>query len=249
MRADLDQVEGLSGEREALWARLDKAAFLTADEKRAAVGYGPLPRAASDRPASFADSGPGAKLLKFSPDQPRVPAGSSGGGQWTSGGGGVSSGRVRLAQAEELASYRIDVREHEGRNGGHTIAEHVGRSDEYLLARVRGERGPDLIRRRDGSFPSIEAANKLVSATLSSSKVQPGEILSNRELVGRVARGEDNGAFVTLEFDSKTGREAYAASKTSQPFLRDTYGVGVVIVRDKKDLNGFSVFDAYPRNP
>ena len=29
-------------EREALWARLEKATFLTADEKRSAVGYGPL---------------------------------------------------------------------------------------------------------------------------------------------------------------------------------------------------------------
>ena len=38
---DLDQVEALSSEREALWARLDKASFLTDDEKRAAVGYGP----------------------------------------------------------------------------------------------------------------------------------------------------------------------------------------------------------------
>ncbi len=60
LKPDLDQVEGLSAEREALWARLDKAAFLTVDEKRAAVGYGPLPREASTAPpASFADGGPG----------------------------------------------------------------------------------------------------------------------------------------------------------------------------------------------
>lgn len=42
LRPDLDQVEGLSGEREALWARLNAATFLTTDEKRAAAGYGPL---------------------------------------------------------------------------------------------------------------------------------------------------------------------------------------------------------------
>jgi phage portal protein BeeE len=41
-RPDLDAIEALSPEREALWARLDKATFLTADEKRAAVGYAPL---------------------------------------------------------------------------------------------------------------------------------------------------------------------------------------------------------------
>ena len=42
LRPDLDAIEALSPEREALWARLDKATFLTADEKRSAVGYAPL---------------------------------------------------------------------------------------------------------------------------------------------------------------------------------------------------------------
>ncbi len=41
LRPDLDQVEALSGEREALWRRLQAATFLTDDEKRAAAGYGP----------------------------------------------------------------------------------------------------------------------------------------------------------------------------------------------------------------
>ncbi|MGE0628596.1 MAG: phage portal protein [Hyphomicrobiaceae bacterium] len=38
---DLDAVEALSPEREALWARLERASFLTDDEKRAAAGYSP----------------------------------------------------------------------------------------------------------------------------------------------------------------------------------------------------------------
>jgi HK97 family phage portal protein len=37
---DLDRVEALAFDREALWARIDKASFLTEDEKREAVGYG-----------------------------------------------------------------------------------------------------------------------------------------------------------------------------------------------------------------
>jgi HK97 family phage portal protein len=41
LRPDLDAIEALSTEREALWARINAATFLTADEKRAAVGYGP----------------------------------------------------------------------------------------------------------------------------------------------------------------------------------------------------------------
>jgi HK97 family phage portal protein len=39
---DTDQIEALSAEREALWARVGAADYLTTDEKRAAVGYGAL---------------------------------------------------------------------------------------------------------------------------------------------------------------------------------------------------------------
>ncbi|KTR04964.1 portal protein [Aureimonas ureilytica] len=41
---DADRIEGLSAEREALWARLGAAGFLDDDEKREAVGYGPRRR-------------------------------------------------------------------------------------------------------------------------------------------------------------------------------------------------------------
>jgi HK97 family phage portal protein len=37
---DLDQVEALAPDRDALWKRVNDAAFLSVDEKRAAVGYG-----------------------------------------------------------------------------------------------------------------------------------------------------------------------------------------------------------------
>ena len=77
---DLDQVEALSSEREALWARLERTTFLTANEKRAAVGYAALEPAPANAPSDIA--------LKYSPGQPRVPTGNSDGGQWTDGGGG-----------------------------------------------------------------------------------------------------------------------------------------------------------------
>ncbi|MGE0053139.1 MAG: phage portal protein [Hyphomicrobium sp.] len=42
LKPDLDQVEAFNPERDALWARLQAASFLTEDEKRIAAGYGPL---------------------------------------------------------------------------------------------------------------------------------------------------------------------------------------------------------------
>ncbi len=42
---DLDHVPALAEERRALWQRIDKASFLSADEKRALVGFAPLEKA------------------------------------------------------------------------------------------------------------------------------------------------------------------------------------------------------------
>jgi HK97 family phage portal protein len=42
LRPDLDSVEALSTEREALWERVRRSDFLTVNEKRAAVGYGAI---------------------------------------------------------------------------------------------------------------------------------------------------------------------------------------------------------------
>ena len=41
LEPDLDAIEALSGERESLWRRVSAAEFLSEDEKREAVGYGP----------------------------------------------------------------------------------------------------------------------------------------------------------------------------------------------------------------
>jgi hypothetical protein len=90
LRPDFDQVEGLSAEREALWARLNAASFLTANEKRAAAGYDAIERVpdepglpVSDRtgltpaPLAQAEGGPkqaapAVPFAKYRPDQPRA---------------------------------------------------------------------------------------------------------------------------------------------------------------------------------
>ena len=70
---DLDAVEALAPEREALWARMERTSFLTDDEKRAAVGYG-------REGVSPAHNG---FSLKYRPDQPRDDI-----GRWVEDGGG-----------------------------------------------------------------------------------------------------------------------------------------------------------------
>jgi hypothetical protein len=41
LKPDLDSIEALAPEREALWARLEKTSFLTLNEKRTQAGFGP----------------------------------------------------------------------------------------------------------------------------------------------------------------------------------------------------------------
>ena len=102
LEPDLDRIEALSTEREALWSRVGAAAFLTDDEKREAVGYGPRPGTKAAPPfGSFTvtpspqgegdgggGSGDGGGGEPWR-NQPRVPAGNPDGGQWTDGAGGV----------------------------------------------------------------------------------------------------------------------------------------------------------------
>jgi HK97 family phage portal protein len=47
LEIDLDRIEALAPEREALWRRVTAADFLTVDEKRQAIGYGALAPGAS----------------------------------------------------------------------------------------------------------------------------------------------------------------------------------------------------------
>ena len=199
-------------------------------------------------------------LRKYSPSQPRVPAGNPYGGQWTSGGGGAgdtpatgSGGQVLSDESPDPirpgAQYAqneprgrpIDLLE-ERRLGGHAIEGHVGKSQQFLLNRARedalsAERKGDFVDGiRVGSFSSLEAANRLVNGT----------ITQNPAKVERVASGQSPREERTGRFDSITGYEAYARNERSQPYIRDTDGVVVVIVRDRQAAKGWRVDSAFP---
>jgi hypothetical protein len=86
---DLDTIDALTGDRDALWTRLQATAFLTDDEKRAAIGYGPKPRVPQPLSSKF-----------YNPSQPRVPPGSGRpSGQWTSPDNGGGGGTVPFSDS------------------------------------------------------------------------------------------------------------------------------------------------------
>jgi hypothetical protein len=167
----------------------------------------------------------------YDPNQPRGDH-----GRWVDTGGGT-----RFAQADMPDRSHVDLLDEEQR-GGHTISKHVGATPGTLTGYVRDsilmDPSPDRHDIRSGSFPSLEAADKLVNATLD----------RNRDTVDGVRSGILDKQRVDAYFGSPTGIEAYASTIRSQPRIRETYGVGVYIRRDPSAKNGFRVITAYPRN-
>ena len=98
--ANLDHIDALAEERTLEWRRIGEAGFLTLDEQRAAAGYGPAPQ-------GFAAKHNNALELRYSPDQPRAPAGASDGGRWVSAGGGGNSGVAWLNDTMPLRATVI----------------------------------------------------------------------------------------------------------------------------------------------
>lgn len=184
-------------------------------------------------------------LKTFNPNQPRVPAGNPDGGQWTNDSEGAQgssqddSTLIFVADRDDRR-YSVDLREEESQ-GGHALREHVGKTDVEMLQRVRREQYRAYLfsagRRRDGTFSSLESANDFVNRTLEANKTD----------VDLVAEGIKDEIFINRRFGYPTGREAYMKGDT-EPYIRNTYSVGVFIVNDPTRARGYRIVTAYPRN-
>jgi hypothetical protein len=131
----------------------------------------------------------------------------------------------------------------EEQRDGHAIEDHVRKSDQWLLNDVRSRatsainKGDTFDDFRSGSFTSLEAANKLVNATIAANQ---GKV--DRVVIDRIPKET-----LDHDFDTPTGREAYMRNERSQAVIRDTYSVRVVIVQDSSE-KGYRVLTAFPRN-
>jgi len=124
----------------------------------------------------------------------------------------------------------------------HIIEEHIGKTDEELATEF-AKRGFNFytgsaIGKRLGSFDSRESANDFIGQTLE----------RNQSIVDQVSSGKKVEYFVAARFGYRTGREIYRPSPYSRPYMRNTYGVGVLIRHDPTTASGYRVITAYPRN-
>ena len=71
-------------------------------------------------------------------------------------------------------------------------------------------------------------------------------VARNSAKVDLVASGRSGRQELDARFDAPNGYEAYARTERSQPYIRDTYDVWVIIVRDGRAAKGFRVDTAFP---
>ena len=194
---------------------------------------------------------------KYSPSQPRVPAGNPRGGQWADRSGGQSTG-TSLAQpmgnvdiatptssseltpgdtdveGVQLAGDPVDLLEQEQR-GGHAISEHASMTYDYLKSRARDgarttlERGDYFDGFSVGSFTSVQSANRLVNSTIS----------DNQDKIDQAMQDGEPRVLISKSFKSPTGYEAYLARAHAEPVIRNTFGVEVVIRPDPGSARGW----------
>ncbi len=206
----------------------------------------------------------------FDPNQPRVPAGHTGGGQWTSTGrGGLSTQEdfdagstddyssvageefelAVLQGPEQFIIKLIDEEKKPNQNGGHTIEDHVAKTDQELLNRLDENRWIEstgaftekyYFENAVGSFRNIEEANELVNIVLQ----------NNKELINRFLRGEFGPMpkAIQMKFDKITGKEAYRPYFEADAFIRQTHSVRVVIRHDPGRKRGYNILSAFPTN-
>jgi hypothetical protein len=223
---------------------------------------------------------------KYSPSQPRVPAGDPRGGRWTDrsgssgqspspgiaqpmgsidigagssetdglfniGGTGTDSanssdGVLKVAAADESGQrYSVNLEEEDAR-GGHAKSKHVGKTDGELidvlnadyLRRQSGNLEITDFRLAEGSFASLDQANELVNRVLQ----------LNKDEVDQVAAGKIRQARLQERFEFVTGKEAFRPNGDSEPYIRDTDSVRVVIRHDARSWRGYRVHTAFPVN-
>jgi HK97 family phage portal protein len=268
-----DRLEALASERAAEWARVGKAPFLSLDEQREAVGYGPAPKN-----AVFGKDSAAGLERRYSPSQPRVPAGSPEGGQWASGGGGGSGTHITgsvgiLNDAPGSTDGGADKRQvainadpnvasdageliQPAQEGGRFSVDLVEQEAQggHAIARHVGRSKEQLIRQADrnrigfGKRGIWEDRVGSFTSLLAANSLVNETLLKFQSIVHNVSSGKISFAELQAWFDRPTGYESYRRRYYDPVVIRDTFGVRVILIRDSRSARGFRIKTAYPNN-
>ena len=156
---------------------------------------------------------------KYNPDQPRIPAGESGGGRWTDGSGAGADGRIRLAQN---GPPRLPRSTATTRLGGRPLEGTPGQISEWAATRMQADEAVAAVRRIDRDwrpdYPSsltetIEGETASERARLASAEARLAElgdpdvrgdvlhecVMKDGELIGRQFRNANDATTRTVD--------------------------------------------------
>jgi Bacterial CdiA-CT RNAse A domain len=157
----------------------------------------------------------------------------------------LSDSIVKVAAADDRRFYTPVLTEEEAL-GDHALRRHADRTESSLIdwlnskwKRVQtGNLEITEYPEAEGTFRSREEANDLVNQVLK----------RNTDTVDQVAAGKLKDATLQERFGFVTGREAFRPNGDSDPYIRDTYSVRVVIRHDARSWRGYRVRTAFPVN-
>jgi hypothetical protein len=159
--------------------------------------------------------------------------------------GNRSDSIAKVAAADDPRFYTPVLTEEEAL-GGHALRRHTDRTDssliDYLNSDYKRIQTGNLeiteFPEAEGSFRSREEANDLVNQVLK----------RNTDKVDEVAAGKIDQATLQHRFGFVTGKEAFRPNGDSDPYIRDTYSVRVIIKHDTRSWRGYRVHTAFPVN-
>ncbi|NLH79563.1 MAG: hypothetical protein GX458_01790 [Phyllobacteriaceae bacterium] len=104
---------------------------------------------------------------KYNPDQPRIPAGESGGGRWTDGGGSGGGDRVRLAQNGPTRLPRSTVTT---RLGARPLEGTPGQLTEWAITDAQAQAAVASVRRIDPRWRPPESLTETIEGEIEAAK-------------------------------------------------------------------------------
>ena len=210
---------------------------------------------------------------KYSPSQPRVPAGNPRGGQWTD-----RSGRQGQDQSQGTGLAQpmgnVDIGDVSGSSelgdlfqigSNDTRVDGVQLAGEPVDLLEQEQRGGHAIsehadmtydylkaRVRDGARSALERGDTFdglsvgsFTSVQSANRLVNSTISDNQDKIDQGIRvGEQ--VLISKTFKSPTGYEAYLARANAEPVIRNTFGVEVLIRPDPGSARGWRVHTAYP---
>jgi len=152
----------------------------------------------------------------------------------------------QAGQVKARVRKLVNLLTHED-HGGHALAQHVGKSEAYLRNSMRGKsygRHATWYKKAHGTFPSLDAANRLVNTVIGDYEEVIAAYLASGEQRGLVLEGRN--------FPKPTGEIAYREGLTGlNTKVRPLQFIGGhsldVIIRPYDGLpEGFLIITAYP---